>query len=111
MQNGAPRPLLRAIMTSLIVTIEAAPDRVDDFLRFITEAAHDARTNEPGCRRFEVTRLTDRPNVFTLAELYDDMAALEAHRLTPHFLLFKQRAEEHRLVVSKTSALGEVVAG
>ncbi|MES2708357.1 MAG: putative quinol monooxygenase [Verrucomicrobiota bacterium] len=98
-------------MTSLIVTIEANPDRVEDFLRFISEAARDARTKEPGCRRFEVTRLTDRPNVFTLAELYDDMAALEAHRLTPHFQLFAERAKEHNLVVSKTSALGEVVSG
>ncbi len=98
-------------MTSLIVTIETSPDRVDEFIRFMTEAAHDARTNEPGCRRFEVTRLTDQPNVFTLAELYDDNAALEAHRLTPHFLLFKQRAEERNLIVSKTSALGEVISG
>ncbi len=98
-------------MTSLIVTIEAAPDRVDQFIQYITEAAHDARTKEPGCRRFEVTRLTDQPNVFTLAELYDDMASLEAHRLTPHFLLFKKRAGEENLVVSKTSALGEVISG
>lgn len=49
--------------------------------------------------------------VFTLAELYDDYAALEAHRLTPHFLLFKKRAEEGNLIVSKTSALGEVISG
>jgi len=98
-------------MTSLIVTIETPPDRVDEFIRFMTEAAHDARTKEPGCRRFEVTRLTDRPNVFTLAELYDDDAALEAHRLTPHFLLFKKRAGEGNLIVSKTSALGEVISG
>lgn len=98
-------------MTSLIVTIETPPDRVDEFIRFMTEAAHDARTKEPGCRRFEVTRLTDQPNVFTLAELYDDYAALEAHRLTPHFLLFKKRAEEGNLIVSKTSALGEVISG
>ena len=98
-------------MTSLIVTIEAAPDRVDSFIEYITEAAHDARTKEPGCRRFEVTRLTETPNVFTLAELYDDFAALEAHRLTPHFLLFKKRAEDEKLILSKTSALGEVISG
>ena len=98
-------------MTSLIVTIETPPDRVHEFIRFMTEAAHDARIKEPGCRRFEVTRLTDRPNVFTLAELYDDDDALEAHRLTPHFLLFKKRAEEGKLIVSKTSSLGEVISG
>jgi autoinducer 2-degrading protein len=98
-------------MTSLIVTIETPPDRVEEFTGYITEAAHDARTLEPGCRRFEVSQLTDRPNVFTLAELYDNYAALEAHRLTPHFLKLKQRLEAGNLVVSKQSALGEVISG
>lgn len=98
-------------MTSLIVTIETAAGKTDEFIRYISEAAEHARTREPGCRRFEVTRLTDHPNIFTLAELYDDMAALEAHRLTPHFLLFKKRAEDEVLIASKTSCLGEVIAG
>jgi autoinducer 2-degrading protein len=97
-------------MTSLIVTLEADPDKLDDFTRYLTEAAEAARTQEPGCRRFEVARLTDRPNVFTLAELYDDDAALIAHRLTPHFLLFKKRIEEGQLVLGKTSSLGEVIS-
>lgn len=98
-------------MISLIVTIETPPERVDDFIRFITEAALEARTTEPGCLRFEVSRLTGQPNVFTLAELYEDLTALEAHRQTPHFLLLKQRIEGGQLVVRKTSALGEVISG
>lgn len=98
-------------MISLIVTIETPHAHVDDFIRFITEAALEARTHEPGCLRFEVSRLRDKPNVFTLAELYQDMTALEAHRQTPHFLLLKQRLEGGQLVVSKTSALGEVISG
>lgn len=98
-------------MTSLIVTVEVNPAHVDDFIRFITEAASDARTKEPGCRRFEVARLTGQPNVFTLAELYDDMAALEHHRGTPHFQLFAQRAKELGIIISKISSLGEVIDG
>ena len=98
-------------MISLIVTIETPPDRTADFIGYITAAAHAARTLEPGCRRFEVTQLTGRPNVFTLAELYDDSAALEAHRLTPHFLLLKQQLEAGQLVSSKQSSLGEVISG
>lgn len=98
-------------MTSLIVTIETPADKADLFLSLITVAAEAARTTEPGCRRFEVARLTDRPNVFTLAELYDNPAALEAHRLTPHFLLLKEQLESGNLVLSKTSQLGEVVSG
>lgn len=98
-------------MTSLIVTIETPPDRVEAFTALITEAAVAARTLEPGCRRFEVSQLPDRPNVFTLAELYDDYAALAAHRLTPHFLKLKGLLEAGNLVVSKQSALGEVISG
>lgn len=98
-------------MTSLIVTLEADPAKLDDFLPFLMEAAEAARTQEPGCRRFEVARLTDQPHVFTLVEIYDDLAALEAHRLKPHFLLFKKRIEEGNLVLSKTSALGQVISG
>ncbi len=97
-------------MTSLIVTLEADPDKLDSFIPFLMEAAAAARTSELGCRRFEVARLTDRPHVFTLAELYDDDAALAAHRLTPHFLLFKERIESGNLVLAKSSALGEVVS-
>ena len=97
-------------MISLLITVEVAPDRVDDFVRFITEEAEDARTKEPGCRRFEISRSLDKSNVFTLAEAYDDLAALEAHRLTPHFLLFRERADGG-MILSKVAVLGEVIDG
>jgi autoinducer 2-degrading protein len=95
-------------MISLLVTLEIAPDRVDEFLAYIKEEAADARTKEPGCRRFEISRSVDRPNVFSLTEGYDDLAALEAHRQTPHFLLFRQRADGG-LILSKSSVCGEVI--
>jgi autoinducer 2-degrading protein len=97
-------------MISLLVTLEIAPDRVDEFLGYIKEEAADARMKEPGCRRFEISRSVDRPNVFTLTEAYDDLAALEAHRQTPHFLLFRQRADGG-LILSKSSVCGEVIDG
>ena len=95
-------------MISLLIILEIEPTRVDEFVRYITEEAADARAKEPGCRRFEISRSVEKPNVFTLAEAYDDMAALEAHRQTPHFLLFRQRADGG-LILSKTSVCGEVI--
>lgn len=95
-------------MISLLVTLEIAPDRVDEFLGYIKEEAADARAKEPGCRRFELSRSVDKPNLFTLTEGYDDLAALEAHRQTPHFLLFRQRADGG-LILSKSSVCGEVI--
>lgn len=96
-------------MISLLITVEVAPDRVEEFTRFITEEAADAVANEPGCRQFTVSRSVDTANVFTLAEFYDDMAALEEHRLTPHFILFQERVKEFNLIAGKTSVLGEVI--
>lgn len=95
-------------MISLLVTVEIAPGRADEFLRYIKEEAADARTKEPGCRRFEISRSVDNPQVFTLTEAYDDLAALDAHRKTPHFLLFRQRADGG-LIVNKTSVCGDVI--
>ncbi len=97
-------------MISLIIIVEVNPARVDEFIQYITEEAEDARTKEPGCRQFRVSQSQDTPHVFTLAEFYDDLAALEAHRLTPHFLLFRERAKDG-LIVNKTSVCGAVIDG
>lgn len=96
-------------MISLIILVEAAPDKADDFLNYLTVAVEAALANEPGCRDFFVSRSKETPNLFTLAEFYDDEAALEAHRRAPHYLLFQQQAAEFGLIVKKTAVLGEVI--
>lgn len=40
---------------------------------------------EPGCRMYIVHRSTTEPRKFFLYEQYDDQAALDAHRASPHF--------------------------
>lgn len=95
-------------MISLLVTLEIQPDRVDDFIRFITEEAVDARDKEVGCLRFEISRSLDQANVFTLTELYRDMEALDKHRQTPHFLLFRERVKDG-LILNKQSVCAEVI--
>ena len=51
-----------------------------------------------------------RVDQFVLTEAYDDEAALEAHRNTPHFILFKERASDG-LILNKSSILSEVIDG
>jgi quinol monooxygenase YgiN len=49
-------------------------------------ALHRAATvAEPGCRAFVVNRSQDDGDRFVLYEQYDDEAAFEAHRASPHF--------------------------
>jgi len=40
---------------------------------------------EPGCRMYLVHRSSTDPRKFFLYEQYDDQAALDAHRASPHF--------------------------
>jgi len=44
-----------------------------------------ATVAEPGCRAFVVNRSQDDGDHFVLYEQYDDEAAFEAHRTSPHF--------------------------
>jgi len=44
-----------------------------------------ATVAEPGCRAFVVNRSQDDGDRFVLYEQYDDEAAFEAHRASPHF--------------------------
>ena len=96
-------------MISLVILLEAAPERVDDFVNFVNINAAAAVADEPGCRGFYVSRSLETPNLFTLAEFYDDQAALDAHRQSPHYILFQQRAAEFGLIANKTLVLGEVI--
>lgn len=96
-------------MISLVIIVEAAEGKADLFAEYITDEARDVMADEPGCRAFVVSRSLENPHTFTLAEVYDDQAALDQHRLTPHFLLFQERAREHGLVAKKTLVLGDVI--
>jgi (4S)-4-hydroxy-5-phosphonooxypentane-2,3-dione isomerase len=54
------------------------------FVEAIKENAA-ASVKEPGCHEFNVLVLANRPNHVFLFEVYDNEAALAAHRETPHF--------------------------
>ena len=72
-------------MICLAVTYVLQPDHDDeavDRLLRLTEATRQ----EPGCRMYQVHRSPTDPLRFFLYEQYDDQAALDAHRASPHFL-------------------------
>jgi autoinducer 2-degrading protein len=97
-------------MISLVIVVEVNPEKVDLFRSYLCEEAADAVANEPGCRDFIVSQSKAESHVFTLAEFYDNEAALDAHRLTPHFLLFQERVKEHDLIRNKREVVvGDVV--
>ena len=66
------------------VDLVIVPSEMPKYLEAIKENAANA-VKEPGCREFNVTVLASNPNHVFLYEVYDNEAALEAHRQTEHF--------------------------
>jgi quinol monooxygenase YgiN len=66
------------------VDIDVAPGQIDNYLAALKENGAEA-VKEPGCREFNIHVRANDPNHVFIYEVYDNAAALEAHRQTPHF--------------------------
>ena len=71
-------------MICVAVTYVVKEGREEDAVALFRELIPPTRA-EPGCRMYVVHRSTTEPRRFFLYEQYDDMAALDAHRASPHF--------------------------
>jgi (4S)-4-hydroxy-5-phosphonooxypentane-2,3-dione isomerase len=80
------------------VNLDIAPGRIDKFLALLKENGA-AAVKEPGCREFNITVAQNDPNHVFIFEVYDNAAALEAHRATDHFK--KYAAATKDLVVKR----------
>jgi len=69
---------------SILVTVEIEPDRIDDFKKALSVNAVKSRLEE-GCYRFDVLQDRENPNKFTFYEVYEDSAAIDAHKQTKHY--------------------------
>jgi (4S)-4-hydroxy-5-phosphonooxypentane-2,3-dione isomerase len=94
-------------MVAINVILEIQPDRVAEFLEIMTANAEASR-KEPGCLRFEISRQFDKPNVFSLAELYRDQDAVELHYATEHVARWRAAAATN-LVISRHAVRGDVI--
>jgi quinol monooxygenase YgiN len=66
------------------VDLDIVPGEIDKFMAAIKENGA-ASVKEPGCRQFDILVLASNPNHVFLYEVYDNEAALQAHRNTDHF--------------------------
>ncbi|MBD5655760.1 MAG: antibiotic biosynthesis monooxygenase [Candidatus Eremiobacteraeota bacterium] len=74
-------------MITLVVVYVFSPGREAEAEGYLRELIVASRA-EPGCRTYNVHRAKDEARTYMLYEQYDDEAALEAHRATPHFKRF-----------------------
>jgi (4S)-4-hydroxy-5-phosphonooxypentane-2,3-dione isomerase len=66
------------------VDLDIVPAEREKYMEAIKENAA-ASIKEPGCRQFDVHVLASDPNHVFLYEVYDNVAAYQAHRTTDHF--------------------------
>jgi quinol monooxygenase YgiN len=72
-------------MVVLVAKYHVKDGHMDDVLAGLNEMAPLVAEHEPGCSIYHANRSAENPNLILLYERYDDMAAVEAHRETPHF--------------------------
>jgi len=73
-----------------VVHLEVQPDKLKNFL---AEAGANVQASrrEPGVIQFDLIQQVESPTRFMLYEVYQDEAALESHRHTPHFQHWLER--------------------
>lgn len=77
-------------MVVLAVTWMARPGREAEVAALFSKLTEESR-KEPGCSIYQVHRHRTEPRRFFIYEQYKDDAALEAHRVTPHFLQYAKK--------------------
>ena len=75
------------------VDIDVVPGQIDNYLAALKENGA-ASVKEPGCREFNISVSEKDPNHVFLFEVYDNAAALEAHRATDHFKKYAATVKE-----------------
>jgi autoinducer 2-degrading protein len=76
-------------MLAIWVKARVKPEQTEKFLKAIEHDALGSERDEPGCLRFNVLRDGKEPNVYYFLEVYRDEAALEAHRATAHYAVWR----------------------
>ncbi|MEU3938009.1 putative quinol monooxygenase [Streptomyces sp. NPDC029044] len=92
-------------MIALTVSLHVVPGCRDEFLAAIEENAARSFCDEPGCRYFDVVCDLNDDHHFVFHELYDDEAAVEAHRAAPHFKVWREAAAKYVLPGSQVNTL------
>lgn len=82
---------------TMVARIRAAKGKGDALAALLTEQAGVIRKAEPGCLAYRLHRSTEDPELFVFYEIYENAAALEVHRNSPHIARYRQRRQDEGL--------------
>ena len=71
-------------MIAVVATIKTKPGQGAEFEAVARELAAKVNAEEPGCKLYQLCKAAE-PDTYVFMERYVDQAAIEAHRVTPHF--------------------------
>jgi quinol monooxygenase YgiN len=74
----------------VVTHVDVIPPRKDDGVAAVKQLAEDSRRGE-GNLRFEVVQQANRPNHFTVVEIWRDARAVEAHSMAPPTPQFRDK--------------------
>ena len=74
----------------VVTHVDVIPPRKDDGIAAVRQLADDSRLHE-GNLRFEVVQQINRPNHFTVVEIWKDAQATEAHSMAPATRQFRDK--------------------
>jgi (4S)-4-hydroxy-5-phosphonooxypentane-2,3-dione isomerase len=80
-------------MLAIWVKVRVKPQLRQRFLEAIESDALASERDEAGCLRFNVLQDARDENVYYFYEVYENQAALEAHRTTPHYAVWRTAAD------------------
>ena len=81
------------IKFAITAELEINPDTIGAFLQRLNRHRAACLETEEECLRFDVLLPKKSDNKVLLYEVYESEAAFDTHRLTPHFLAFREDVE------------------
>ena len=81
-------------MISIFVTIQIKDGFADQFKAASLGDSQGSVRDEPGCFRFDILQNSEDPNRFHLYEVYQDDAAIDAHRNAPHYKKWRETVQD-----------------
>ena len=82
---------------TVVARLRAAPGKGDALAALLAEQVATVRSTEPGCLDYTAHRSTSDPDHFIFYEQYEDDAALDVHRRSPHLAAYRERRETQGL--------------
>ncbi|MBV9509094.1 MAG: antibiotic biosynthesis monooxygenase [Caulobacteraceae bacterium] len=73
-------------MIGIVATLKVLEGKGPELEKVFVTLAGQVRSNEPGNIAYVLTKSRGEANIYKVLELYDNEAAVAAHRAAPHFV-------------------------